>query len=279
MNKTMNLIYTYTRLFLIIVPFFVSLISFGQEKQRVYMSMDTKLVVDEYRLIEVTLRTRTDGKFKPIQGAEVKILMKTDEKDKNLATILTNNEGIASLAIAEGYSYFKDEDGKYTILAKFKGDDNFKKANKKIKVRDLIINADFNETDSIKKIKISALELIKDSLTIPEKDVDFKVFVDRIFADLELASGSFTEGKAEVNIPNNIPGDPNGKINLIIAVDERDYELVELTKEINWGVPLKIEEVRNKNATTISYIAFMITSVIIISIFGLLLSRRINHKS
>ena len=275
----MNPIYIHTRLFLIIVPFFISLISFSQEKQKVYMSMDTKMIVDEYRLIEVTLRTRVEGKFHPIQDAEVEILMKTEKSDKNLANILTNTEGVASLVIEKDYSYFKDEQGKYTILAQFKGNDNFKKANKKVKVRDLFLEAGFNEIDSIKKINISALEFIKDSLTIPEKDIDFKVFVDRMFADLELASGSFTKGKAEVIIPNNIPGDPNGKINLIIAVDERDYKLVELTKEINWGVPLKVEEVRNKNATTISYIAFMITSVIVISIFGLLLSRRINNKS
>ena len=264
---------------IIIVFCLFSLVSLGQEKQKVYMSMDTKMVVDEYRLIVVTLRTRVDGKFKPVQGVEVEILMKADKKDKSVTHVVTDKEGVANFAIAKDYPYFRDEDGKYTILAKFKGDNNLKKANKKVNVRDLVINADFNETNSEKKINISILEFIKDSLTIPEADIDFKVFVDRMFADLELASGNFTEGKAEVIIPNNIPGDPNGKINLIIAVDERDYKLVELTKEINWGVPLKVEEVRNKNATTISYIAFMITSVIVISIFGLLLSRRINNKS
>ncbi len=275
----MNPVYMLTRSFLIIISLFISLISLGQEKQKVYMSMDTKMIVNEYRLIEVTLRTRVDGKFHPIQDAEVEILMKTEESDKSLANILTNTEGVASLVIEKDYSYFKDEEGKYTILAKFKGNNNFKKASKRVKVRDLSLKAGFNEVDSVKKINISALEFIKDSLTIPEKDVDYKVFVDRMFADLELASGTFKEGEAEVIIPNDIPGNPTGYINLIIRVDERDYQLVELTTEINWGVPLKIEEARNKNATTISYIAFMITSVIVISILGLLLSRRINNKT
>lgn len=241
--------------------------------------MDYKQIVNEYRLVEVTMRTRVDGKFQPIPNTPVDILMETDEKNILLATIQTDSEGNANLAIDKSYSYFKDENGKYTLLAKFKGNDTFKKANKKIKARDLIINADFNKEESELLINIEALEFVKDSLTTPIDEIKFEIFVDRMFADLQVASGNLINGKAKATIANNIPGNEEGNITLHIKIDEKDYQLVEYTKTINWGVPLLKEKKKSKNAATISYVAFMILSTIIIAIFGLLLSRRINNKS
>lgn len=262
---------------LILVFCLISINSRAQKKEKVYMKMNYKQVVDEYRFIEVSLRTRIEGKFHPITDAPVDILMKTESNDQLLATIHTNSEGYAQLAIDKEYPLFKDEEGKYTLLAKFKGNNTFKKANKKVKARDLQIQANFIDTDY--SIEISALEFIKDSLTMPTEELDFDVFVDRMFADLKVASGTLTEGTAKITIPDDIPGDINGNIKLFILIDEKDYQLVEYSKDINWGVPLVKEIDKNKNAATISYVAFMILSTIVIAIFGLLLSRRINNKS
>jgi 5-hydroxyisourate hydrolase-like protein (transthyretin family) len=258
---------------------FAFLSSSAQKKQKAYMSMEYKQIINEYRLIEVTLRTRIDGKFQPIPDAPIDIFMNTEDDEILLATIHSNEDGLASMAIDKNYSYFKDEEGKYTLIAKFKSNDIFKKATKKIKARDLIIHADFTTIDSVKTIQINALEFIKDSLSIPEKEIKFEVFVDRLFADLRLTNGDLINGKAQVSIVDDIPGDPKGNIKLILLIDEKDYQTVELTKNIKWGVPLVKEEVRGKNATTISYVIFMIISIIVIAVFGLLLSKRIGNKS
>ena len=103
--------------------------------------------------------------------------------------------------------------------------------------------------------------------------------MDRLFADLKIASGSFINGVASANFPDDIPGDINGNLIVRIIVDEKDYQYVELTKTIEWGVPLKKDIDKKKNTATISYVIFMIVSIITIAIFGLLLSKRINNKS
>jgi|GEM_PF-2813083 len=251
----------------------------AQKKQKAYMSMEYKQIINEYRLIEVSIRTRIDGKFQAIPSAPIEIFMISEDDEISITTISSDENGIAKLAIDKNYSYFKDDEGKYTIKAVYKGNDTYKKANKKIKARDLFINGDFVDKDSIKTIYISALELIQDSMSIPEKEIGYEVFVDRLFADLKLASGDIINGKAQVTIPNDIPGDNVGNIKLIILVDEKDYQIVELSKTINWGTPLVKEVIKKKNAATISYVAFMITSIIAIAIFGLLLSKRISNKS
>jgi hypothetical protein len=241
--------------------------------------MEYKQVVNEYQLVEVSIRTRIDGKFKPIPNAPIEISMISEDGDVQLATIISDMDGLASIAIAKNYSYFKDDEGKYTLKGTFKGNETYKKANKKVKARDLIINADFFEKDSVKTININALEFITDSLSIPQKEIGFEVYVDRLFADLKLTNGDLVNGEAQVTIPDDIPGDQEGNINLIILIDERDYQVVELTKTINWGVPLVKEVVKKKNAATISYVIFMIVSIIVIAVFGLLLSKRISNKS
>ena len=55
--------------------------SYAQDKEKIYMSMGYKQVVNEYRLVEVTIRTRVDGKFKPIQDAPIEIFMETEDDE------------------------------------------------------------------------------------------------------------------------------------------------------------------------------------------------------
>jgi len=258
---------------------FTSITTSAQKKQKAYMSMEYKQIVNEYRLIEVTIRTRIDGKFQAIPNAPIEIIMVSEDDESVITTINSDENGFANLAIDKNYSYFKDDEGKYTIKAVYKGNDTYKKANKKIKARDLFINGDFVDKDSIKTIYISALELIQDSMIIPEKEIGYEVFVDRLFADLKLASGDIVNGKAQLTIPNDIPGNNEGNIKLIILIDEKDYQTVELSKTIDWGTPLVKEVNKRKNAATISYVAFMIASIIVIAVFGLLFSKRISNKS
>lgn len=253
--------------------------SYAQDKEKIYMSMGYKQVVNEYRLVEVTIRTRVDGKFKPIQDAPIEIFMETEDDEILLASINSDKNGLASLVIDKNYLFFKNDEGKYTLRAKFNGNETNKKGDKKVKMRDFFINADFVEKESVKTINISTLEFIKDSLSIPINTIGFDVFVDRMFADLKIATGELIEGKATVSFPDDIPGDADGNLNIRILIDDKDYQIVELSETKNWGITWVKKEIKNKNATTISYVVFMIVSIIVIAIFGLLLSKRISNKS
>jgi len=267
------------RVSLSVILSFTFLFSNAQKKGKAYLSIDYKQYVNEYNLVEVTIRTRVDGKFQPISNVPIDITMDTKEDELLLATINSDENGFASLAIAKDYSFYRNEEGKYKINAKFNGNDTYKKVSKNSKMKYLYMQANLTVEDSVKTIYLNALEYIKDSLTIPAEDIDFEVFVDRMFADLKITEGVFTNGKAQVIFPDDIPGDLDGNIIIRVIVDERDYQMVELTLDESWGVPLIEDVIKKKNAATISYVAFMILSIIIIAISGLLLSKRINNKS
>jgi len=267
------------RVSLSVILSFTFLFSNAQKKGKAYLNIDYKQYVNEYNLVEVTIRTRVDGKFQPISNVPIDITMDTKEDELLLATINSDENGFASLAIAKDYSFYRNEEGKYKINAKFNGNDTYKKVSKNSKMKYLYMQANLTVEDSVKTIYLNALEYIKDSLTIPAEDIDFEVFVDRMFADLKITEGVFTNGKAQVIFPDDIPGDLDGNIIIRVIVDERDYQMVELTLDESWGVPLIEDVIKKKNAATISYVAFMILSIIIIAISGLLLSKRINNKS
>ncbi len=270
---------SFWRVSLSIIFILTTLSSYAQKKEKVYMSMDYKQIINEYRLVEVTIRTRVEGKFQPLQNVPIDVTMKTEDSETLLATINSNEDGFASLVIDKDFSYFRDEEGKYTLYAKFEGNETYKKASKKSKMKDLFLYANLIEENSVKTIHLSALEFVIDSLSIPLEEIDFIVFVDRIFADLKIANGKLINGKATVIFPDDIPGDKNGNINILVNVDEKNYQIVELTTTKSWGTPLVKEKNKNKNAASISYVVFMIVSTIVIAIFGLLLSKRINNKS
>ena len=252
----------------------------AQDKSRVYMSMDYKQSMNPGRLVQVELKTRKDRRFLPVSGIPVKILMETEHGDSLLSTVYSNPEGKAFLAINNDYNFVKDDAGFYKLKAEFSGSENYRDANRSIKSKDIRMKAEFFVEDSVKKIEVQAHELGPNGeRNIPE-EVDLEVYVDRLYDDLKVEETEIAGGKARITFPNDIPGDPQGNINLRLVIDDRPYHLVELNKTIDWGVPLAVQEPSQKTSlTTLSYILFMVVSLIIITVMVILLKKKVVYKS
>lgn len=252
--------------------------AYASKKNRVYMSMDYKSVNGEYRLIEVSVRTRIDGKFYPLSNLPVEIIMDLEEGDTSLAMVYSDKEGKASFVIDKNYPLYKDEEGEFTLRARYNGNDTLRSAKKKVNAKDLKLWVDIPERDSVYALTINAIEIINDTSNNYPEPIDVEVFVDRMFSDLSIAEAEIENGKVDVEIPSDIPGDKEGKITLKIVVDERDYEVIELYKEVGWGIPLKERNGKDMNIATVSYVVFIILSIIIIAFVSLLLTFRMNNK-
>ena len=83
-------------------------------------------------------------------------------------------------------------------------------------------------------------------------DVEVHFFVKKSFGLLPL-EGDFTttdeKGEASVDFPTDLPGDVSGNV-IVIAKVEDDEKLgnVEAMKTVNWGIPLKAEQLKPARA-------------------------------
>ena len=86
------------------------------------------------------------------------------------------------------------------------------------------------------------------------KGIDVHFYVKKSFGLLPLA-GDFTttdeKGEASVDFPTDLPGDVSGNL-VVIAKVEDDEKLgnIEATKMINWGVPVKAQQLAGRSLTS-----------------------------
>ena len=272
-RKTALQIFIFVMLLIVVVP------AHADEKKRVYMSMDYRQVIGHHKVLTVEVRYREDRSFIPVTGVPIKITMDDPDGDSLLAVIYSNEEGIANLAIEKDFNFIKDEEGEYTLNAVFEGNKTFRKAAKDVDAKDLLLSAEFKVNDSVKTIVFEARELISDTSSRAPEEIDVEVYVERLYQDMEVADGEILNGKGQISFPDGIPGDKNGNLTIRILVDERDYGVVEMEEIRSWGVPTSDKQIKENNTATISYVVFMIVSIIVIAIVALFFSKRVvNNK-
>ena len=81
---------------------------------------------------------------------------------------------------------------------------------------------------------------------VPVEDVEARIYVKRLFGLLPVSEDFETtneEGILTIQFPDDIPGDENGTLNIIAKVTDHDeFGNLIHSKEINWGVPLKVND-------------------------------------
>lgn len=170
-----------------------------------------------------------------IAGAEIKVFNLADDETL-LASIETNGSGEAILKIENGYPLKRTDDGYAALSFVYNGNDTLRGADRELEFKDLILKPNFEEVDSVKIIKIMALE---DSagISLPVPEIKIKIGVQRLLSVLHLTTIETDEdGIAEIEFPNDIPGDSLGNLRVHIKVDDdRNYGTVNSENKIKWG--------------------------------------------
>jgi hypothetical protein len=77
-----------------------------------------------------------------------------------------------------------------------------------------------------------------DGERIPVTDEDIYVFVPRMFSLLSVGEGYFEDGVADVEFPDDVPGDEHGALTVIARFDDHwQFANVEKRIDTKWGVP------------------------------------------
>ena len=234
----------------LLIGFLITANSFAQEFEiknyRIKFSFNTYKQADNSRLLEVGFiaTNKKDRKDKaPIYEADIEFYNVLNDEEVKLGVAKTNKEGVAQLTVPENQSYLTDEEGYINLKAVFEGTDGMKSKEDEIAVKDIFLELDLTEVDSIKTVVFNAytLDSLQTKVPVPELDVVFSV--GGMISKMPIEEASIEDGEYEFEFPTGIPGDKQGNIDVFVSVEDHDdFANVIQKKSVNWGVLNQITE-------------------------------------
>jgi len=109
-------------------------------------------------------------------------------------------------------------------------------------MEDAIVSLSFSEENDIKTITAYA----SDPSGLPIEDLELYFYVKRTFSLLPIGdpfNSTDENGLVEVEFPNDLPGDTEGNIIIVVKIFESDlYNDLALKRTKNWGLPTIIDD-------------------------------------
>ena len=140
-------------------------------------------------------------------------------------------------------------------------------------MEDAIISVSFSEENNTKTIIATATD--QSGLLI--EDLELYFYVKRTFSLLPIGddfNSTDEEGIIEIEFPNDLPGDTEGNVNIVIKLIESDiYNDLTLERTKNWGIPIIIEDQENEErslwaaAANAPMILIVTVSLLILSVW------------
>jgi hypothetical protein len=207
------------------------------------------------------------------KDADYEQLFKKQQADEKGQTVLQLSDQDANA--------FKDSSGQYHFYARVEKDGKYKSHEADISVMNAALNVDFKqESDTVRRLKASLM--CYDAATkkmVTGVKMPLKCFVKRALCLLPVGKDlNYTdeEGNVEVTFPNDIPGDKDGNLTIIVKLDEdENYGTVQYDKIMKWGVPMLAENpfaarslIGSRNNAP--WFMVVIITAILISIWGYL---------
>jgi len=173
----------------------------------------------------------------PVHQAEILFFNTLEDEEIELGKVNTDDTGTATLILPPDQKYLTDEEGFIEFIARFEGTKEIKKKEADLKIKDLILEIEAEEIDSVKTVVVHAFALDSTNQRIPQDDIDMRISVRGMLSDFTVDDGSTEDGAFEIEFPDDIPGDVNGNFTLVAFVeDSDDYGNVEYTLGSDWGV-------------------------------------------
>jgi hypothetical protein len=195
---------------------------------------------DNSRLLEVSFvaNNKKDRKIKlPVYGADINFINIADEEEILLGTVKTDNEGFARLTLPENQTYYTDSEGYINFLARFENTNALKLIEKQLAIKDVFLELNFVEIDSIKKVILNAYSLDSLKAKIPLEGTPIIFSVGGFISNLPIKEATIEDGEFEFEFPEDIPGDIEGNIDVFVSIENHDdYGNVVQKNNVPWGI-------------------------------------------
>ena len=172
----------------------------------------------------------------PIYNAEVKFFNVLNGSEELLGSARTSQEGVSEITLPEDQLYLIDESGNINLIARFEGSEFMAEEESQIAVKNLHLELNLAEVDSVKTIFLKAFTI--DSLGVENlvSEAEVIVSMQAMFSKLTLVEDIIQKGEFEFEFNSDIPGDVNGDITVYALIEDHDeFGDVIQKKTINWG--------------------------------------------
>lgn len=241
--------------FLLIIGFFVTANAQSQEvdlsNYRMRFNHKTIKQHDNSRVLEVSFiaANKKDRKDRvPVYDAEIKFYNVGDEEEILLGTSKTSDKGVARITIPETHKYLVDDEGKINLKASFDGSDGLDSEEKELSVRDLNMELELIEIDSVKTAIVKAFTIDSLGVATPIEEAEVFISVAGMLSKLRVSEGTIENGEYEFEMPTDIPGDTNGNLEVYSIIEDHDEfgDVIQM-RSVNWGVFNK--QIKGQNNT------------------------------
>lgn len=266
---------------LIVIAFFfglTSIFSYSQndaDNYRMLFKFNTLKKEDNSRLLEVSFiaRNKKDRKDKvPVYNADIKFFNTLNEEEVLLGTVKTDEEGTAKLLLPSDHEYLTDNEGYINLKALFEGSDALDEEEDELAVKDLFLELNLEEIDSVKTVLVNAyvLDSLKTKVPIEEADVIFSI--GGMISKMPIENGAIEEGEYEFEFPEGLKGDKIGNIDVYAFIEDHDEFGNVLAKQSKtWGMVLE-ETYTNLDNNLWSDIApiwmYVVLSILLIGVWA-----------
>ncbi|MDT8400088.1 MAG: hypothetical protein RQ743_00205 [Bacteroidales bacterium] len=217
------------------------------EIQSPYIEFNYLKNTEGHRILDAKIFLAGELGLIPLEGLPVKFYTNY-EIPELLGEAITDKKGVAHYSIPENVVLPVDEDNNWWFYAEFEGNDRYEITMEELTVMDVNLRMSLEESEGKRKIFLEAFTVV-DAEKIPVSNEDIFIFVPRMFSLLPVAEGYFIDGEAEVEFPDDIPGDENGNLTVIGRFNDHwQFGNVEQRAETNWGVPSSYEVAESHRA-------------------------------
>ncbi|MDH5610158.1 MAG: polysulfide reductase NrfD, partial [Cyclobacteriaceae bacterium] len=187
----------------------------AQDKASARIGMDYFSDMDKGPSLQVTVRTRVDRRYQPVEGVSVTITH--DESGQPLGEVTTGADGKGLLWIPESFKPMFDTLHLLSFTATIQDNDTYDDAENSISVSKASMEMELAVEDSVKTIRVK-LSGYMDGEMQPLADRPVNFYVQRLFSLLPVGgeyNSTDEDGWVEIVFPDDIPGNTSGEVQLV----------------------------------------------------------------
>jgi hypothetical protein len=215
----------------------------------------------EERLLSVRVLAKPEKRYLPAAGVEVFLYVSEISETNMLGTIITSDDGMGTYTLNQ--KQYEIAEGKKIsqYFAVVNESETLRRKAAEITIKDVNMEVRyFGDSIWQKQIYVHVSEMDSTGNDIPQKKVSINILVDRPLSPLPISDVFSTaddegnlstdaEGNIHLNFPDDLPGDEEGNIKILIKiVEDDDYGTVEVADIKQWGVPTIINDLTLKRS-------------------------------
>ena len=226
----------------IIILLFLFGIPSAVAKDAAAITMDLIYTQKSDKVIDLKTTVVDEESTDPIPGLMIIYTATVNGRSIPLGEAATDKLGISQLK-SSSLDPLRKLGHTFTITGTFAGNEKFQANQASVAIADASLTIAAEVVDSVTMVKISLQTWNAKGEVVPVNEGEVKVYVPRMFSLLPV--GDITtdeEGNGEFKFPTDIPGGANGKLNIIVRIEEdKNFNNIESSIDTQWGVPASVQ--------------------------------------